>query len=65
MGDSSCSWELSSESEEELDVEKNLGFDPKDMHIPREDDTYSPVHDADSDSPAEETSTDKGEEKTP
>ncbi len=31
--------------EEELDVEKNLGFDPKNLvDIPNDDDTYSPMH---------------------
>ena len=35
--------------EEELDVEKNIGIDPKDLDPnellkPREDDTYSPLH---------------------
>lgn len=46
--------QLKRQLEEELDVEKNFGFDPKQMHIPLEDDTYSPVHDADTDPPAEE-----------
>ena len=39
--------------EEELDVEKNLGFDPKELKglnpsqllTPNDDDTYSPLHD--------------------
>lgn len=39
--------------EEELDAEKNLGFDPKELKnldpsqliTPNEDDTYSPLHD--------------------
>ena len=36
--------------QEEIDVEKNLGINPKDFHpdallTPREDDTYSPLHD--------------------
>lgn len=40
---------LQRQLEEELDVEKNLGFDPKelnpeDMFTPRDDDTYSPLH---------------------
>ena len=40
---------LQRQLEEELDVEKNLGFDPKelnpqDMFIPKDDDTYSPLH---------------------
>ena len=31
--------------EEELDVEKNLGFDPKNLvETPNDDDTYSPKH---------------------
>jgi len=59
--------QLKRQLEEELDVEKNFGFDPKQMHIPLEDDTYSPVHDADDESPAEETleedSGDESEEK--
>ena len=40
--------------EEELDAEKNLGFDPKELQnlnpsqllTPNDDDTFSPVHDA-------------------
>ena len=44
---------LQRQLEEELDVEKNLGFDPEElkgldprqMMTPREDDTYSPLHD--------------------
>ena len=44
---------LQRQLEEELDAEKNLGFDPKEiknldpreMIAPREDDTYSPLHD--------------------
>ena len=36
--------------QEEIDVEKNLGINPKDFHpdallTPHEDDTYSPLHD--------------------
>ena len=47
--------------EEEIDAEKNLGFDPSDLKnlnpeqliTPREDDTYSPVHvEEDSTTPA-------------
>ncbi|MBU2676511.1 MAG: twin-arginine translocase TatA/TatE family subunit [Gammaproteobacteria bacterium] len=30
--------------EEELDVEKNIGINPKELLTPREDDTYSPLH---------------------
>jgi sec-independent protein translocase protein TatB len=44
---------LQRQLEEELDVQKNLGFDPEElkgldprqMMTPRDDDTYSPVHD--------------------
>ncbi|MDJ0906351.1 MAG: Sec-independent protein translocase protein TatB [Woeseiaceae bacterium] len=45
--------------EEELDTEKNLGFDPKElknqldpsqMMTPRDDDTYSPLHDGEEES---------------
>ena len=46
--------QLKRQLEEELDVEKNLGFDPEQMHIPLDDDTYSPVHDAEAGTPAEE-----------
>ena len=40
--------------EDEIDVEKNLGINPKDFHpdallTPREDDTFSPLHDEDAD----------------
>ncbi|MDJ0709440.1 MAG: Sec-independent protein translocase protein TatB [Woeseiaceae bacterium] len=46
--------------EEEVDAEKNLGFDPTDLKnlrpdqliTPREDDTFSPVHDEEDDVPA-------------
>ena len=42
--------------EEELDTEKNFGIDPKDLDprnllTPREDDTYSPLHDEKDDVP--------------
>lgn len=30
--------------EEELDVEKNIGINPNELLAPREDDTYSPLH---------------------
>jgi sec-independent protein translocase protein TatB len=41
---------LQRQLEEELDVEKNLGFDPKELHPdqllkPNDSDTYSPLHD--------------------
>lgn len=37
--------------EDELDLEKNIGFDPKELNPsvllePRQDDSYSPLHDA-------------------
>ena len=40
---------LQRQLEEEVDMERNLGFDPKelnpeDMFVPRDDDTYSPLH---------------------
>ncbi len=40
---------LQRQLEEEVDMKKNLGFDPKelnpeDMFVPRDDDTYSPLH---------------------
>jgi len=43
---------LQRQLEEEIDVEKNLGINPKDFHpdallTPRDDDTYSPLHDED------------------
>ena len=31
--------------EEELNVEKNIGINPDELLTPREDDTYSPLHD--------------------
>ena len=48
---------LQRQLEEEVDVEKNLGFDPADLKnltpeqliTPRDDDTYSPVHDQETD----------------
>jgi len=45
---------LQRQLEEEIDVEKNLGFDPKELHPdqlmkPREDDTFSPLHDDEDD----------------
>lgn len=55
--------QLKRQLEEELDIEKNLGFDPKQMHIPLDDDTYSPVHDADAETPAEEAPTAEDDEK--
>ena len=52
---------LKRQLEEELDAEKNLGFDPADLKnlnpeqliAPRDDDTYSPMHvEEDDDTPA-------------
>lgn len=44
--------------EEELDLEKNLGFDPNELNPaellkPRDDDTFSPLHDDEDDDEAE------------
>jgi len=52
---------LQRQLEEEIDVEKNLGFDPKDlnpedMFVPRDDDTYSPLHDEDDKDDKDDTS---------
>lgn len=47
--------QLKRQLEEEVDLEKNLGIDPKSMHIPLDDDTYSPVHDADAATDPEES----------
>ena len=43
---------LQRQLEEEVNVEKNLGINPQDLHpdallTPRDDDTYSPLHDED------------------
>ena len=51
---------LQRQLEEELDAEKNLGFDPKEIDklnpnkllTPNDDDTYSPLHDEDDDQSA-------------
>jgi len=45
---------LQRQLEEEVDLEKNLGINPKDFHpdtllTPRDDDTYSPLHDEEDD----------------
>lgn len=45
---------LQRQLEDEIDVEKNLGFDPKELNPhdllkPRDDDSYSPLHDDDED----------------
>ena len=50
--------------EEELDVEKNLGIDPKDLDprnlmTPNEDDTYSPLHDEKDDNDATDDKAEK------
>jgi sec-independent protein translocase protein TatB len=52
--------------EEELDVEKNIGINPKDLDPnellkPREDDTYSPLHDDDDDDDDKDRAEAKGE----
>ena len=53
--------------EEELDTEKNFGIDPKDLDprnlmTPREDDSYSPLHDEENDVPAPTTTSDEAAE---
>jgi sec-independent protein translocase protein TatB len=57
--------------EEELDAEKNLGFDPKDLNkldpeqilLPNDNDTYSPLHDKEEKSSKEpDTSSDTPDE---
>ncbi len=62
---------LQRQLEDELDAEKNLGFDPKDLKglnpnqllIPNDDDTYSPLHDKeDKPSTAAEPSPDSSDE---
>ena len=64
---------LKRQLEEEINVEENLGINPKDFHpdtfmTPRDDDTYSPLHDerADDDAvdPHNSTDSDRPEEKT-
>jgi sec-independent protein translocase protein TatB len=52
---------------EELDVEKNIGINPRNLNpesllSPRDDDTYSPLHDK-SDKPAETDSDKPAEDK--
>ena len=49
---------LQRQLEEEVSAEKNLGFDPKEldpteMMTPRDDDTYSPLHDEEDEIEAE------------
>ena len=49
---------LQRQLEQEVDVKKNFGFDPKDldpneMLKPREDDTFSPLHDEEDEDEAE------------
>ena len=62
---------LQRQLEDELDAEKNLGFDPRELHpqalmTPRDDDTYSPLHDEEKEedaadvSEADEGSADEG-----
>ena len=53
---------LQRQLEEEASLEKNLGFDPKEldptkMVTPREDDTYSPLHDEEDEEDGEDTDT--------
>ena len=53
--------------EEELDTEKNFGINPKDLDprnlmTPREDDTYSPLHDEEKEVAAPATASDEAAE---
>jgi len=53
--------------EEEVDLEKNLGFNPDELHPdallkPREDDTYSPLHDEDKDEDKDENENENDDE---
>ncbi len=57
---------LQRQLEEETSIKKNFGFDPKDLDPnelmkPRDDDTYSPLHDEEYDEP--EAPAQSGEEK--
>jgi sec-independent protein translocase protein TatB len=59
---------LQRQLEEEMDAEKNLGFDPKELDPnqflkPREDDTFSPLHDADDEDPVTDESEDDNEDE--
>ncbi len=64
---------LQRQLEEEVDMEKNLGFDPKelnpeDMFVPRDDDTYSPLHveeDTDDEDAVEDADAVEDDEATP
>ena len=57
--------------EEEIDVEKNLGFDPKELSdlnpqkllTPRDDDTYSPLHEEDNEDSEDEDEAPAEEDK--
>tara|TARA_R110000782_G_scaffold58037_6_gene121514 strand:- start:387 stop:704 length:318 start_codon:yes stop_codon:yes gene_type:complete len=57
---------LQRQLEEETSIKKNFGFDPKDLDPnelmkPRDDDTYSPLHDEEED--VDDTPAPTGEEK--
>ena len=57
---------LQRQLEDEIDVEKNLGINPRDlnpeeMFTPRDDDTYSPLHDEDDADEPEALEDDNGE----
>lgn len=59
---------LQRQLEDELDIEKNLGINPADLSVealmtPRDDDTFSPLHDEEEDEDDEEDAT--AEELTP
>ena len=60
---------LQRQLEDELDTEKNFGIKPEDLDprsllTPREDDTYSPLHEEEDDVPAPATTPDDTTEKT-
>ena len=60
---------LQRQLEEEIDAEKNLGFDPdelnpKDMFIPNDDDTFSPLHGEDDEESGKEKTDDDADEKS-
>ncbi len=61
---------LQRQLEEEVDLEKNLGFDPKelnpeDMFTPHDDDTYSPLHVEEDTEDKEVAEDDKDDEDRP
>ena len=63
---------LQRQLEEELDAEKNLGFDPEELKglhpqqllTPRDDDTYSPLHVEEEEGDDDEVAPDDKQEKS-